>query len=348
MLSLKLPRLLSSKQVPEGYQEQGILSGYRHPRSSATDCLLSVFQMTNETLNIWTHFVPAWYLTCSAFLIRTVDLYLGVRSAVGQSSWTVHKPVPAGSPGVPVSSVTSVGIGGFILACPRLLVVPGFILSETMKSIDASVRLLRIRIAFVTNRGLSLLPGSALAYSAYIFPKEWVNSTFHYYYVPIAVFNTVVSTSLSCYSRWRWHALTYLFDSIPLFYRFYLCAVESCTEAVITVHYRHTVLAFLTCFIFASHLPERLAPGHFDYIGHSHQVFHVCGIIGTHFQMEAIRMDMTERHDWLLATSMLPSALQTLGSMGLCIAISLTVIGLCSMSLSFMPEPLQREKLHGR
>uniref|UniRef100_A0A8B9S5Z4 Uncharacterized protein n=1 Tax=Apteryx owenii TaxID=8824 RepID=A0A8B9S5Z4_APTOW len=69
MLSLKLPRLLSSNQVPE-VSEQGILFGYRHPRSSATDCLLSVFQMTNETLNIWTHFVPTWYVTCSAFLIQ--------------------------------------------------------------------------------------------------------------------------------------------------------------------------------------------------------------------------------------------------------------------------------------
>ncbi|KFQ78001.1 Membrane progestin receptor gamma-B, partial [Phaethon lepturus] len=131
----------------------------------------------------------------------------------------------------------------------------------------------------------------------------------------------------------------YLFDSIPLFYRFYLCAVESCMEAAILVHYKHTVFAFLTCFIFASHLPERLAPGHFDYIGHSHQVFHVCGIISTHFQMEAIMMDMAERHDQLLPTSLLPSSLQTLGSMGVCMAVSLAVIGLCSMSLRFMPEP---------
>lgn len=52
-----------------------------------------------------------------------------------------------------------------------------------------------------------------------------------------------------------------------LLLQFYLCAVESCTEAAILVHYKHTVFAFLTCFIFASHLPERLAPGHFDYIG---------------------------------------------------------------------------------
>lgn len=81
--------------------------------------------------------------------------------------------------------------------------------------------------------------------------------------------------------------------------------------------------------------------------GHSHQVFHVCGIIGTHFQMEAIMMDMAEHHERLLPTSLLPSSLQTLVSMGICMAISLAVIGLCSMSLRFMPEPLQKEKPHG-
>uniref|UniRef100_A0A8C3MZ37 Uncharacterized protein n=1 Tax=Geospiza parvula TaxID=87175 RepID=A0A8C3MZ37_GEOPR len=48
-------RLLRAHQVPE----PGILSGYRPPQSSACECLLSLFGMNNETLNIWTHLVPA-------------------------------------------------------------------------------------------------------------------------------------------------------------------------------------------------------------------------------------------------------------------------------------------------
>ncbi|XP_010079706.1 PREDICTED: membrane progestin receptor gamma-B-like, partial [Pterocles gutturalis] len=185
---------------------------------------------------------------------------------------------------------------------------------------------------------------SALAYSAYIFPEEWVDSTFHRCYVPAAVFNSVVSTSLSCYSS--------LVDT-PLLLQFYLCAVQSCTEAAVPVHYKHTVFAFLTCFIFASHLPERLSPGHlyraFGVVaGHSHQVFHVCGILGTYFQLEAITVDMAERRGHLLSPSSPPSPLQTLGSMGIGVATSLAVIGLCAASLRFMPEPLQREKPHGQ
>uniref|UniRef100_A0A8C8RJX1 Uncharacterized protein n=1 Tax=Pelusios castaneus TaxID=367368 RepID=A0A8C8RJX1_9SAUR len=42
------------------FWEDGIISGYRHPKSSALDCILSSFQMTNETVNIWTHFLPTW------------------------------------------------------------------------------------------------------------------------------------------------------------------------------------------------------------------------------------------------------------------------------------------------
>ncbi|KAF6075385.1 progestin and adipoQ receptor family member 6 [Phyllostomus discolor] len=61
MLSLKLPQLLRVHQVPRVFWEDGIMSGYRRPTSSALDCVLSSFQMTNETVNIWTHFLPTWY-----------------------------------------------------------------------------------------------------------------------------------------------------------------------------------------------------------------------------------------------------------------------------------------------
>lgn len=50
-------------------------------------------------------------------------------------------------------------------------------------------------------------PGSAIAYSAYTFPDTLVCTTFHDYYVAMAVLNTILSTGLSCYSRY-WVALT--------------------------------------------------------------------------------------------------------------------------------------------
>lgn len=56
------------------FHEDSIISGYRHPRSSATDCILSLFQLTNETLNIWTHFLPTWYSWQILFSLQCIPI----------------------------------------------------------------------------------------------------------------------------------------------------------------------------------------------------------------------------------------------------------------------------------
>ncbi|OWK51613.1 Progestin and adipoQ receptor family member 6 [Lonchura striata] len=213
--------------------------------------------------------------------------------------------------------------------------------------------------------------GSALAYSAYAFPLEWVGSTFHEFYVPVAVLNSALSTGLACYSRFleaerpglsrafRTLAFVYpyLFDSIPVFYRLLRSAAGSCSELSLRLHSRHSLCALLTFLSFTSRLPERLAPGSFDIIGergrnarngagnfsvagHSHQVFHICGILGTLFQLEAVSVDMEERRGRLP----LPSSLETFGSLGMGAAASLAILGVCFCSLH--PEPPSREKPH--
>lgn len=45
-------------------------------------------------------------------------------------------------------------------------------------------------------------PGSAIAYCAYSFPDTLVCTTFRDYYMTLAVLNTIISTGLSCYSRY--------------------------------------------------------------------------------------------------------------------------------------------------
>ncbi|XP_010215727.1 PREDICTED: membrane progestin receptor gamma, partial [Tinamus guttatus] len=103
-------------------------------------------------------------------------------------------------------------------------------------------------------------------------------------------------------------AYPYVFDSIPLFYR-----VRSRRGAGKTLGKTH---------------PH----------GHSHQLFHVCGVLGTHFQMEAIRVDMAQRHGGIPANS----ALQSLVPMGIGAAAALGIVALCSAS----PSPKPREKPH--
>uniref|UniRef100_A0A3B1JLI3 Progestin and adipoQ receptor family member Vb n=1 Tax=Astyanax mexicanus TaxID=7994 RepID=A0A3B1JLI3_ASTMX len=319
MLSLiKLPRVFNVHQVPKAFQEDSIISGYRHPRSSATDCVLSLFQLTNETLNVWTHFLPTWYFLWK--LLTVVCM---------QDVWNDAYTWP---------------LLVYLLSCCVYPLASSC--AHTFSTMSTRAR----HICFFFDYGaLSFYSlGSAITYSAYVMPDGWVNSTFHKYYISIAVFNTIICTAMACYSRFpesqrpklgkvlRISAFTYpyLFDNIPLFYRIFLCAGEGCTvNEVNSVHVYHTLLAFLTGFLFATHLPERLAPGRFDYIGHSHQLFHVCGVIGTHFQMQAIEMDMSLRRAWLQDHAPPVTFSNTLGAALLCIFISLGIIFLFSRPL---------------
>lgn len=60
--------------------------------------------------------------------------------------------------------------------------------------------------------------------------------------------------------------------------------------------------------------------------GHSHQLFHVCGISGTHFQMLAIEMDMGLRRSWLHDHAPAITFRGTVGAITLSSVISLGII----------------------
>ncbi|XP_072888694.1 membrane progestin receptor gamma-B-like isoform X2 [Hemitrygon akajei] len=331
MLSLKLPRLLSINQVPKVFHEHSIIFGYRQPRCTATDCLFSLFQLTNETVNIWTHFLPTWYFVWNLLALSyTLDF------------WNEAYTWPL------LVYMVSACIYPFTSSC-----------AHTFSSMSTRAR----HICFFFDYGaLSLYSlGSATVYAAYIMPDKWINSTLHKWFVPAAVFNTVVCTALSCFSRYpeQEHpnvskvlrlvafAYPYFFDNIPLFYRLFLCKGEGCTHnETIPIHYKHMALAFLTGFLFATHLPERLAPGRFDYIGHSHQLFHICAIIGTHFQMKAIIMDMTLRQAWFKFHTPLPSFMDTIGAVSLALLLNIFIIALFSLGLYWKPKTLEVKDQH--
>ncbi|XP_038622982.1 membrane progestin receptor gamma [Tachyglossus aculeatus] len=328
----KLPRSFNIDQMPKVFHEQGIIFGYRPPQSSATDCLLSVFQLTNETLNIWTHFLPAWY-----FLWKLLSTWCRLDFWNDPYSWPLL-----------VYMVTSC-VYPFASSC-----------AHTFSSMSLRAR----HICYFFDYGAVNLfgLGSAVAYSAYAFPDSWVRSAFHRCYVPLALFNSVVSVGLACYSRFLEverprlskalrtlaFAYPYTWDSLPVFYRLLVSSGESARDAANDFHLKHTAVAFLTCFLYASHLPERLAPGRFDYIGHSHQLFHVCGIVGTHIQMEALFLDMTLRKEWLLASSIPPSFAHTVGALGLCFLLGVINIGFFSRKVLYRPPKSQGKELKAK
>uniref|UniRef100_A0A3B3VFV7 Progestin and adipoQ receptor family member 6 n=1 Tax=Poecilia latipinna TaxID=48699 RepID=A0A3B3VFV7_9TELE len=324
MLNLKLPQLFDIHQVPMVFREDSIISGYRHPQSSAMDCVLSSFQMNNETINIWTHFLPTWY-----FMWRFLALCSTMNFLNDSYTWPL------------LVYMLLICIYPFTSSC-----------AHTFSSMSAESR----HICYFFDYGaLSLYSlGCAISYGYYVMPDCWVNSWLHQHFVLIAIGNSLFCTSMSCYSRFvelqfpkRSKALRtgafvvpFIFDTVPLFYRALICFWGGGTPSdALSSHCYHLLFAFLTCFLFTAHLPERLAPGRFDYIGHSHQLFHISAVVGTHFQMEGVVADMTSRRAWLQLHGATPSFLGTIGALAVSVALNLAVIGIFSAPLLWKSRP---------
>ncbi|XP_008248030.1 membrane progestin receptor gamma isoform X1 [Oryctolagus cuniculus] len=305
------------------FHEQGILFGYRHPQSSATACILSLFQMTNETLNIWTHLLPFWF-----FVWRFVTALYVTDIPNDSYSWPM-----------------------LVYMCTSCVYPLASSCAHTFSSMSRNARHICYFLDYGAVNLFSL--GSAIAYSAYAFPDALVRTSFHDYFVTMAVLNTILSTGLSCYSRFLEiqkpglckllrilaFAYPYTWDSLPIFYRLFLFPGESGQNEATLYHQKHMVMTLLASFLYSAHLPERLAPGRFDYIGHSHQLFHVCVILATHMQMEAILLDKTLRKEWLLAAARPLSFPQIAGAVLLCVIFSLSNIIYFSAALYRIPEP---------
>ncbi|RXM93752.1 Membrane progestin receptor gamma-B [Acipenser ruthenus] len=73
-------------------------------------------------------------------------------------------------------------------------------------------------------------------------------------------------------------------------------------------------------------------------MGHSHQLFHICAVVGTHFQMEAILADMSSRRGWLAAHTPMPSFLGSVGAVSIGVVLNLAIIGLFSATLLWTPS----------
>lgn len=197
--------------------------------------------------------------------------------------------------------------------------------------------------------------GCALVYSHYVFPTDYMGTWLHRAFIPLAFINGGCCTMLACSSRlmhegrlrklFRMLAfmLPYFCCSVPLLYRLAFCQGSECEAESFPSHRRQFCWAFLTGFLYASHFPERLAPGRFDIVGHSHQIFHVCGMMATYSQFQAVSVDLVQRRD--VITSLAPEAsfMSTLGLLVTLVVMNLLIIASFSNYI-WNPEQLRKIK----
>jgi len=259
--------LYHAEEVPQHVREPFIHTGYRGRCGTTLRCLWTLFIRSNETLNVWTHVIPAVYFTWT-----TVSWCLS-ETSLTRSSWLALTIYLSTVCIVPVTSAIA-----HMFSC-------------------ASDEAWHICF-FADYAALSIYAiGASIAYRFFAFPPVLSGRWYASLYIPVAGVVAVASLAGSCWSRFlpdgtqrkvaRFLSLSlpYLFDVTPVVYG--LVTDSEVFGASRALHQRQFLAAFLASIIYCLHLPERFFPGQFDFIGHSHQIFHVIASLGCRDQMMA-------------------------------------------------------------
>jgi hypothetical protein len=94
-------------------------------------------------------------------------------------------------------------------------------------------------------------------------------------------------------------------------------------------------------FFFGSDVPQRFFPGRFDFVGHSHQIFHVCIMLTSLTQLDAVYKDIQYDKAELYA-SVPPTFAGTYGAVLLGLAINLII---CAVFQQIAKRKIAEEKL---
>nr|XP_061843388.1 membrane progestin receptor beta-like [Nerophis lumbriciformis] len=282
--ALPLPSpTVSYAQVPDLFQEPYVLSGYRPVRQKWHCYLLSLFQVHNESLNVWTH-------------LLTVPVLL------------LHWRVRAGALGF---SLGAASLPLFLFLVSSLMYL---LLSAAAHLFQSHSEHAHYFFFFMDYVGVAVYQyGCSLGHYFYASQSAWRSSCLGQLFLPGAAFFGWLSCAGCCFAKSRYRrpypvgrkvcqliptSLAYALDISPVLHR--LLTASWAEEPSLPFHALQ-IACFLLCAVFFScPVPERLFPGRCDFVGQGHQIFHLLLSLCTLFQLEALFQDYVRRKDTLV------------------------------------------------
>ena len=245
-----------------------ILRGYRFS-GSKVDCVRSVFTISNESVNIWSHAIGLVIVLAIAFYFypTSVNFHL--------------------------SSKTDIFFAAiFFFAACKCLVCS--CMWHTMNSIADQT--LMERFACVDYTGISLLIAASIMTTEYT----------AFYCEPVSRWTYIVTTAVLGIGGvlLPWHPIFNRADKSWLRVVFYVCLGATGFAPVIQLNLtrgsrwsyffyapiaKSIVVYLIGAVIYALKLPEKLVPGWFDYFGGSHNIWHFAVLGGIIFHYTAMQ-----------------------------------------------------------
>ena len=276
------PLLLNKDQLSSEYTEPFIMTGYRQPGTTLMGSIKYAFVLHNDVGNFWIHFISfvAWivwlgYMACykidftDSYYYPLLCFWVGsccyvLLSSMAHLLSTISSNVRSVLFIFDYFGITIYSLGG---------VIGGFFYEQSTNS------------SLFKYQGFIILLGVAFAISATFF-NGMTRFYWRKYRVMVRALAFIVPYGLSV---------------TPVTQRLFECMIteNQCIQETMFFHFSGYVLTFMTIFLFASNLPERLAPGKFDYFFQSHQLFHVTSVLETCIKMYAFPLDAQLRRSVL-------------------------------------------------
>ena len=273
--------LLSEDMMPLKQRNAFIHHGYRLPDLSPAQCLVSVFKKNNETSNFWTHFLPC------ILLAQAYWRFFSEHSIFDPLMWPLASFASVACLHMLISSLAHT----FCVLSPRVV---GF--QECCESNSEMSSKMHDLLFLLDYAGISMYSvGVGQAFFFYLGAPE---PKFALYASPtifnvVALIISIFSTYLTGIAKIRTikhraligvvaYAIPYALSASPFLYKL---SVQTKLES--QDDYEMRLMCFRQFLIYVSgallygfKIPERLAPGLFDYFGNSHNLMHVCTALG--------------------------------------------------------------------
>lgn len=261
--------LLSRHEVEAEYRQPYIVRGYRQTNTSFFQCLRYALVLHNDMINFWTPFLPlpAWMVWFVAMVLY-YDLDL---------SQPYNYPL----------------ICVWTGSC-------SYVVFSSIAHLLASKSLLVHEVCFMLDYlGIAMYGlGLNIAGLFYLSPASSLCFSYRSVVLTLEVSFAVLATIFGSLSRFFWceyrfiirvtaYVLPYVCYIGPFLHRLCLCWLyeTDCVPETKPFHFLSMLATAFGVFFYISKIPERFMPGRCDFFFQSHQLFHVCCVICTSFQI---------------------------------------------------------------
>ena len=302
----------TKEDIPVVFHEPHVETGFRLTHQPWYYYLFSLFQRHNECMNSWTHLLAMFIVIGRLYKISHEYDFI-------RDPWMW--PMCAGS----LTMVIMYGCS-FSAHCFHNM-------SEQH----------HYTCFFIDYAGIGLFGlGSTIIHYVYCSDQRLIGSVFDKYAVPGGLFLGVLVCLLCSLAKTKYKRpypfarklyqlvgviSIYVWLIIPIAQRL-LLGVEypDLWDESLDDHKTQMFWFLLSGFFFSTDIPQRFYPGKFDFLFHSHQIFHVCILIMNLKQIDGIYMDLKLRKDVIYSREDVPNFYNTFGAVILCIVLDIIVI----------------------